>query len=651
MLQMRSISFFTILAIIASACGVDDRSYDQGMIVIGIDGMDYALSRKLIDEGRLPNLARLEQMGGFQALGTSVPPQSPVAWSNFITGLDSGGHGIYDFIHRNPETMDPYLSTSKPIEPSRTLKFGKWDIPLSGGGMELLRRGTPFWEVLEGHGIPTTIIRMPANFPPSGSAYRELSGMGTPDVLGTPGYYSFYTTMPERITANTEALIERVQVRDGIVEAELLGPPNPLLIESEDLKAPFTVYVDDEYLVAKIVVGQEEFILQQGEWSEWIPVEFEMIPYVQSINATARFFLREIRPEFELYVSPINLDPVAPLMPISTPVGYATELAEATGRFYTQGMPEDTNALNEGVFNNADFMTQVAMVHTEIRNQFDYVLNEFRGGFLFYYFGNLDQVSHMMWRAMDPEHPAHDPIADAPYANAVIDRYVDADDFIGETLGKLPENTTLVVMSDHGFTSWRRAMNLNTWLLENGYITLMNPRRVTGIPYFGNVDWESTEAYAVGLNGVYINLRGREANGSVMPLDQDTLSAEIAEKLLSFIDPITGEQAVTKVYHRDEVFAAGGYLDIGPDLIVGFAKGVRGSNESALGEFTTEIIFDNDHPWSGDHLMDHETVPGVLFSSRPLQRVVTSLQNLAGVLLAEFGIEDFPPTPQPADTQ
>ena len=648
---MRWTSFVLVLAISVSACGVDDRSYDEGMIVIGIDGMDYALSRKLMDEGHLPNLARLEQMGGFQALGTSVPPQSPVAWSNFITGLDSGGHGIYDFIHRNPETMAPYLSTSKPIEPSRTLKVGNWDIPLSGGGMELLRRGTPFWEVLERHGIPTTIIRMPANFPPSGSAHRELSGMGTPDVLGTPGYYSFYTTIPERITSNTEALIERVQVRDGIVEAELLGPPNPLLIESEELKVPFTVYVDGEYLVAKIVVGQEEFILQQGEWSDWVPVQFEMIPYLQSINATARFFLKEVRPEFELYVSPINLDPIGPLMPISTPVGYAKELAEATGRFYTQGMPEDTNALNEGVFNNADFMTQVAMVHAEIRNQFDYVLNEFQGGFLFYYFGNLDQVSHMMWRAMDPEHPAYDAIADAPYANAVIDRYVDVDEFIGETLEKLPENMTLVVMSDHGFTSWRRAMNLNTWLLENGYITLINPRRVTGIPYFGNVDWENTQAYAVGLNGVYINLRGREANGYVMPSDQDALSAEIAEKLLSFIDPSTGEKAVTKVYHRDEVFAADGYLDIGPDLIVGFARGVRGSNESALGEFSTEIIFDNNHPWSGDHLMDHEAVPGVLFSSRPLKRVVTSLQNLAGVLLAEFGIEDFPPTPQLADTQ
>ena len=195
----------------------------------------------------------------------------------------------------------------------------------------------------------------------------------------------------------------------------------------------------------------------------------------------------------------------------------------------------------------------------------------------------------------------HDAIADAPYVNAVIDRYVDVDEFIGETLEKLPENTTLVVMSDHGFTSWRRAMNLDTWLLENGYITLINPRRVTGIPYFGNVDWESTQAYAVGLNGVYINLRGREANGYVMPSDQDALSAEIAEKLLSFIDPSTGEKAVTKVYHRDEVFAADGYLDIGPDLIVGFARGVSGSNESALGEFSTEIIFDNNLPWSGDH--------------------------------------------------
>ncbi len=648
--RSRLVGALAMSALIATgACNSDSRSYGQSMIVLGIDGMDYGLTQQLMGEGRLPNLSRLADQGAFQSLGTSFPPQSPVAWSNFITGLDSGGHGIYDFVHRDPETMLPYLSTTKEPEPPSTFDVGPWSIPLSSGEMELLRHGKPFWEVLEEHGVPSTIIRMPANFPPSGTAYRELSGMGTPDILGTPGYYSLYTTQPERITSNPEAFIERVRVRNNVVEAALHGPPNPLLVEETELEAPFTVYVDAENLAAKIVVGSEEVILQQGEWSDWVTVSFDLVPYVQSITAQARFFLREVRPEFELYVSPVNLDAMAPVMPISTPADYAVELAEAGGRFYTQGMPEDTNALQEGVFNRADFMAQAAIAHAEIRSQLDHVLDDFEGGFLFYYFGNLDQVSHMMWRAMDPDHPAHDPVADPPFRNAVIDRYLEVDEMIGEVMERIPDDTTFVVMSDHGFTSWRRAMNLNTWLLENGYITLMNPRRRTGVPYFGNVNWAQTQAYALGLNGIYINLRGRDANGSVPLSDRDRLIAEISNGLLSFIDPETGEPAVTKVYPRDEVFSDDGYREIGPDLIVGFAEGTRSSKESALGEFTDEIIFDNDEAWSGDHLMDHEAVPGVLFTSRPLSRPVKSLLDLAGALLAEFGIEDFPPEPQPVE--
>ncbi len=640
-----------VAVLLMGACGSDTRSHEQSMVVLGVDGMDYSLTRQLMDEGRLPNLSRLAGQGGFQALGTSVPPQSPVAWSNFITGLDSGGHGIYDFVHRDADTMLPYLSTTKEPEPGRNLAVGKWNIPLSAGEMELMRHGTPFWEVLEEHGVPSTIIRMPANFPPSGTAYRELSGMGTPDILGSPGYYSLYTTQPERITSNPEAFIERVRVRNNVVETVLHGPPNPLLVEETELQAPFTVYVDADNLAAKIVVGSEEVILQQGEWSDWMTVSFDLIPYVQSVTAQARFFLRQVRPEFELYVSPVNLDALAPVMAITTPEEYAVELAEAGGRFYTQGMPEDTNALQEGVFNSTDFLAQAAIAHAEIRNQLDYVLDNFEGGFLFYYFGNLDQVSHMMWRAMDPDHPAHDPVADAPFASAVIDRYLEVDQMVGEVMDRLPEGTDLVVMSDHGFTSWRRSMNLNTWLLDNGFITLTNPRRRTGVPYFGNVDWRRTQAYALGLNGIYINLRGRDAYGSVPRSDREQLIADISEGLMRFIDPETGQPAVTKMYPRDEVFTDAGYLEIGPDLIVGFAKGTRSSKESALGEFTDEIVFDNADAWSGDHLMDHEAVPGVLFTSRALSREVTSLLDLAPALLAEFGIENFPPPAGPVEGQ
>jgi len=613
------------------------------MIVLGIDGMDYELTRRLLDEGRLPNLARLAAAGGFQPLGTSIPPQSPVAWSNFITGLDPGGHGIYDFIHRDPQTMQPYLSTTSTAAPGRTLEVGRWSIPLTAGSVELLRHGTPFWQVLEEHGIPATIVRMPANFPPSGAAYRELSGMGTPDIRGDPGNYSFYTTQPQRVTGRTEARIERVRVRNNVVLATLIGPPNPLLIEPEDLERDFTVYIDADNPVAKIVVGNAELILREGEWSDWVPIDFEMIPWVQSLPAEVRFFLRQVRPEFELYASPINIDPMVPAMPVSTPAGFAAELAEATGRFYTQGMPEDTNALNDGAFSRADFMAQAAIAHAEIRRQYDWVLDGFAGGFLFYYFGNVDQVSHMMWRAMDPEHSAYDPVEDPPFADAVIDRYLEVDEVVGATLERLPADATLVVMSDHGFTSWRRSMNLNTWLLENGYITLVNPRRRTGYTWFGNVDWSRTRAYAAGLNGLYINVSGREAHGVVAAAERQALIGEIRDKLLEFVDPATGQPAITKVYVRDEVFADGGQLGIGPDLIVGFAKGTRGANDSALGELSEEIVFDNEQAWSGDHLMDHETVPGVLFTSRPLGRAVTSLQDLAAALLAELGIEGFPP--------
>ncbi len=118
--------------------------------------------------------------------------------------------------------------------------------------------------------------------------------------------------------------------------------------------------------------------------------------------------------------------------------------------------------------------------------------------------------------------------------------------------------------------------------------------------------------------------------------------AEIAAKLLATQDPATGLPAVTKMYSREGWFRDRGALDVGPDLLVGYAKGTRGSDESALGSIPPEVIVDNISEWSGDHCMDHETVPGMLFTNRPLGVKATSLQNLAAALLAEFGVTGFP---------
>lgn len=624
-----------------AACG-SPQATGPRVVVLGFDGLDYGLTRELMASGRMPNFAKVAASGSFAPLGTSVPPQSPVAWSSFITGLDPGGHGIFDFIHRDPATMEPFLSTTR-TSAGRNVTFGRWQFPVSGGEVELLRRGRPFWDVLEARGIETTIIRMPANFPPSGSATRELSGMGTPDILGTYGTFSFYTSEPYAFggRALSGGVVYPVDLLDGVVRAVLEGPDNPFLVQPEKVKAPFVAYLDQARQYAKLEIGGEERLLRVGEWSDWLPVEFELIP-TQSLRAEARFYLKQLDPYFEMYVTPLNIDPMAPALPVSTPDEYASELAEATGRFYTQGMPEDTKSLKTGVFTEDEFLEQARLAGQENLRQYRYVFERFDRGLLFYYFGNVDQVAHMMWRARDPGHPAYDAERDAQYDRVVEELYAGLDAVVGETLAGLGPNDLLVIMSDHGFTSWRRSFHLNTWLREHGYLAVRDPQLTEDPGFFSNVDWTRTRAYALGLNGLYINLKGRERTGIVEPGDRDALVGEISAKLLATVDPATGLPAVTKVYRREDVYRMAGHEDIAPDLVVGYAKGTRGSDESALGGLTREVIVDNTDPWSGDHCMDHETVPGILLTTRALKRPAPSLDMLAAAILAEFGIDGFP---------
>jgi predicted AlkP superfamily phosphohydrolase/phosphomutase len=627
----------------ALACHGGDRSSGhQSVIVLGFDGMDPVLVQEMIDAGRLPNLAKLAAMaGGVQRLGTAMPPQSPVAWSNFITGLDAGGHGIFDFVHRDPKTMIPYLSTSRAEASDRKLTIGKYQVPLGSDKVELLRHGQPFWEVLEKRGIRTSILRMPANFPPSGSATEELSGMGTPDILGTYGTFSYYTSDPYTWAGKdvSGGKVYDVGFVDTVAEGTLYGPSNPFLVDGKKLEAPFKVYIDPDEDVAKLVVGDQERVLKAGEWSDWVPIRLDLVP-TQTVPVIARFFLKEVRPVFGMYVTPLNLDPMSPAMPISTPASFASELAEATGRFYTQGMPEDTKAFKEGIFTPAEYEQQARIAGEEVERQYQYVLDRFQDGLLFYYFGNSDLMAHMMWRAMDPQHPAYES-DDARFAEAVKKVYEHLDAIVGRTLPRVEQGAMLVVMSDHGFTSWRRAFHLNTWLKEQGYLALRNPDLKQDPGLYGNVDWSKTRAYGLGLNGLYINVAGREKDGIVAESEREALAREIGEKLLQAVDGKTGQRAVTRVLRREE-YRDRGHLDVGPDLVVGYAKGMRGSNESALGAVGPEAITDNQEAWSGDHCMDPDAVPGVLFTSRPLRKPAAKLEELAAAILAEFGVEEFP---------
>ncbi|MGH9334605.1 MAG: alkaline phosphatase family protein, partial [Vicinamibacteria bacterium] len=391
--------------------------------------------------------------------------------------------------------------------------------------------------------------------------------------------------------------------------------------------------------VAKIVAGTEEVVLRAGEWSGWVPVEFPMIP-TQSLNGMVRFYLRSVRPDFELYASPIQIDPMAPALPISTGEDYATELAKATGRFYTQGMPEDTKSIESGVLTTEEFLAQARIAGKEFSDQLPYVLDHFETGLLFFYLGNLDQVSHVMWKVLDPGHPQYDPEVDPKYASMIEELYVGLDLIVGDTLERMGDDTTLIVMSDHGFASWRRSFHLNAWLKEKGYLAVKDPEMEEDPGIFVNVDWTRTRAYGVGINGLYVNLKDREKNGIVAEEDRKELMGEISAALLAEIDPKTGGPIVTKAYQREETYQDRGELEIGPDIIVGCAEGVRISGHSGLGAVGKEIITDNVDEWGADHSMDHETVPGILLTNRPLKKPAVRLQDLGSSVLAEFGIDE-----------
>ena len=639
-----------IVVIFLVILGVPFPSFGEGaeskarMIIMGIDGMDPVMLQRLMDEGRAPNLAKLGSLGGFMPLGTSIPPQSPVAWSNFITGMNPGGHGIFDFLHLDRDTLKPYLSVARVEKGELELQLGDFRIPLSPHKTLQLRDGQAFWEILEGRGIPTTIFRIPANYPPIEMEGSALSGMGTPDLLGTPGTFTYYTDDPKWKSGNVPGgVIKRVKLLDNVVQTSLAGPPNDFWIGSPQTKIDFRVTVDPEHPVGMLQVGDKQVLLNVGEWSEWVALEFELIPKLVTVPGIVRFFLQQARPHFALYMSPVNIDPRNPAQPISTPPEYAYELAEAAGPFYTQEMPEDTKALAIRVLSPREFLAQSGLVLDERRRLFRHELRRFQqtSGLLFFYFSSIDQRHHMLYRQMDPKHPFHEKNTAQDLRSAMQRSYQEIDELVGWALEELDENTALVVMSDHGFAPFRRQANLNAWLEQKGYLKLKDTYNRNLYDWLEGIDWSKTRAFAIGLNSLYINVRGREKEGIVELSERSALSREIAKNLEAWIDETTGENVVTQVAPREDIYQ-GPHVENAPDILIGYARGYRASWATTSGKVPATLIENNDHEWSGDHCIDSREVPGVLLSSKALKARTGSLQDLTVSVLGYFGIHPPP---------
>lgn len=615
-------------------------------LIIGIDGMDHGILARLLMDGKMPNFYSLIREGDFAPLMSSIPAQSPVAWSNFITGKDPGGHAIFDFIHRKPgEIIQPYLSTSESINPKWAIPLGKYRVPLKGGKVVLNRRGKAFWQILGERDVNNVVFRIPSNFPPApGENCRMMSGMGTPDMTGTYGTFSYYTDNPPKNASKVSGgTVYTVWVENHRVVDKLVGPPNTFLDGNPppQTEAPFTVYVDPVSDAAVIEISGQKVLLKVGEWSGWVTVKFDVAPMAPSITGIVKFYLKEVRPDFKLYVTPVNIDPKNPALPISYPDDYVPNLARTMGDFYTQGMPEANKGRQNDVLDDHEYVEQALSILNEQEHLFWHEFARWKEGLLFYYFSSLDLNQHMMWRAMDPESPSYTEELNRQFGGFIEGLYLEYDRLLGEIKPRLDKETTLIIMSDHGFAPWHRAFNLNTWLLDNGYLYLNNPADRSSSEMLSGVDWSRTLAYNIGINGLYLNLKGREYNGIVDPADYDRVVEKLARELEEVVDEKTGRRPVRRAVISRKTFR-GEYVNEAPDIIVCYDRGYRTSDSSALGNFGDTWFEDNKGAWSGDHCIDPEVVPGILVTNRKIKKPDPHLYDLTPTVLREYGVGASP---------
>jgi predicted AlkP superfamily phosphohydrolase/phosphomutase len=622
-----------------SSCGkrsLPSLARERKVIILGIDGLDAWYVDRLMGQGKLPHMSRLRTMGGFRPLASSVPPQSPVAWATFITGRDPGGHGLYDFVQRDPQTYQPYLCIARTEEPRRKLPLGQWRLPISRGKVELLREGRAFWDLLDQQGLPCAVYRAPSNFPPRDTGAKQLAGLGAPDLRGTYGEYSYFTDAVTTQGEMSGGATYPVQVLNGRVEASIIGPRNTLREGEPESAAQITVWVDRDSRAAKLVVQDQEVLLKQGEWSPWVPITFTLLPHLKGVTGICRFYLKEVAPHFKLYVTPVNIDPFAPALPVAAPEGFAAELAARYGRFYTQGFPEDVKALRHGVLDEAEYLHQSALAMSEARRMYEDGLHEFRRGILFHYFSASDRTQHMFWRTMDPRHPMYDAKLARDYGSAIEDCYREADVLVGQAMEATDSSTCLIVMSDHGFAPFYRNFQVNAWLAANGYLVGLEPWKENP-SLLENADWSQTVAYGMGFNGVYVNVAGREGRGSVPAGERLTVARKLARELRQVRDPGTGQPVIDSVSVSDEVYRSN-IRGRAPDLIIGYARGYRCGDDSVLGEAAGPVVSDNLDKWSGDHCIDRDAVPGVLLTNREIRADHPDLTDLTVSVLAEFGL-------------
>jgi len=596
------IAFLAIIVFVFQKKQTGEVVTNKRVIVLAFDGLDPILLNEGLKKKILPNFQKVKDKGFYSELATTMPPQSPVAWASFTTGEAPAKHGIYDFITRDPKTYQLNLTFSE---------NSQW-------------KATPFWEILSKHNIPTTILFLPNTYPPANLEGKMLSGMGVPDLLGTLGTLTLISTKDYSNEKNFRGKIISIPNNDTI-DTHIEGPKYKSLKETKTSTLPIQIKRNTKENALTMQIQDQSVTVGNKKFSDWTPLTFD-IDFFTKAHGILKLYVKELSPDIEVYVSPININPEKPLHPISHPNSYAKDISKEYGFYSTLGLPHDTWALNQEIFDEDAFLAQSESIVKDREKIYLAELAKFEKGLFFGYFGMTDSISHMFFRFLKDK--------DSKYNNTILDTYKKADEIVGQTLNLMKKDDILIILSDHGFKSFDYEINLNTWLLSNGYLVLKGDKS-EGKELLEDVDWSKTEAYAIGYNGIYFNLKDRESKGIVQEVERKSLEKEISVKLLALKNPYSNTTVIKKIYAREQLNIPKTDKNA-PDLFIGFYQGTRSSWDSAVGAVTKDVVSKRESKWSGDHLFDPSEVPGVLLVSKKVDIKNPGITDIMPTILGLF---------------
>jgi predicted AlkP superfamily phosphohydrolase/phosphomutase len=554
-------------------------------LILGFDSFDPAIFEEMAGKNQLPHFEKFIQQGGYSRLEVCSPPQTEVSWTSIATGADPGGHGIFDFVHRDPATYTPYVS----ILPMRKSALGEQFVPPY--------TAKTFFEEAANMGYPATALWWPAMFPARPDVPVDtLPGLGTPDIRGQLGLGTLFSTEDEG--KKKTGVVKLVSAGKDRFTASLPGPQTQSRSGPQTLSLPVALDVIDGK-TAKLQLDKQQVDLRLGEWSDIVELRFRA-GMLLNIHAITRFIATSLSGVVRVYALPLQIHPLHSTWHYASSGSFSKKLWKDVGPYLTLGWPQDTTGLEESCISDDQFLDLCQMIFERRIQILYYLMDNFREGVLASIFDDLDRIQHMFFHnRMD----------------VVQEWYKRLDRFVGDVNNKVERwngKYRYLIMSDHGFSDFRNKVHLNRWLLENDLLSMKS-----GGNDLGSVDWSKTKAYAVGLNSIYLNVSGREGQGVVRADELERLLTSIKEKLLDWKDA-NGALVIQRIRPKHEVYS-GPYTRFGPDLVVGYAPGYRASADTGLGKIPAVSMEPNTDHWGADHCMDSDVVPGVIFANRDLR--------------------------------